>query len=297
MSAKVNKHETIRKDAFESSKFNPHQSKFGVFSQPGFLATAEDTYARPLPNHRDENGKVKLAPKNFIVTGPLKNTQGNCFSLPDYQCDLYQDPPRVYQIEKERASKMYKTNATAWKHSGCRKEKQVAYEYKPDPIAQTQNRKQPDGSVGTGPKGFFTSPAKRGASTPGITIGKMPEYVHDPYENYEDWLRNEKKRMIAKRISGQFVTTSHGSKCFTENKELFRTAGSGNGFKTYDYEGVKHPKPFTYTNPIGFTIDRYPDHLSNQVKEKASPKKIEIPWRHSGNLGSMPCNPKSKLVD
>ena len=108
------KHETIRKEAFESSKFNPTQSKHGLFSQPGFIATSEDTYARPLKNHRNpEDGKVMLGPKNFIVTGAMSKTQGNCFSIPHYECDQYQDPPRIYQIEKERASKMYKSNNSA----------------------------------------------------------------------------------------------------------------------------------------------------------------------------------------
>lgn len=290
------KHETNRKAAFESSKFNPHQSKFGLFSQPGFIATSEDTYARPLKNHRDKDGKVMLAPKNFIVTGPLSKTQGP-FSTPVYQCDLYQDPPRVYQIEKERAMLMYKSNGSAWKHSGVKKEKLVEYEYKADPIAPTPCHKEPDGSVKTGPKGFFAAPAKRGYSTPGITIGKVPEHINDPYENYEDWLRQEKKKMIAKRLCGQFVTTSFGKKCFTENKELYKTVGSGKGFKSYEYDGVKHPKPFMNTNPIGFTIDKYPDYLANQLVEKKSPKRIEIPWKHSGHLGSVPCRAMSKLID
>ena len=59
------------------------------------------------------------------------------------------------------------------------------------PHRTNKNHKQPDGSIKTGPKGFHST-CEEGDLHTGITIGKVPEYVHDPYENYEDWLKKER---------------------------------------------------------------------------------------------------------
>jgi Domain of unknown function (DUF4586) len=288
-----NKRETLRKEAFQQSKFDPLKSRFGVFSHPGYIATAEDTYAQPLKNRRGPDGKIILGPKNFMVS--MSKTQGSCFSIPEYQCDLYQDPPRIYQIEKERSAKMYKNNSSSWKHSGYNKDKFPPYEYMKDPIAQTKNHRESDGTVKTGPKGFFTSPAKRGSSTPGVTIGKMPEHIPDPYESYEDWIRNQQKTQKGKRKYGEFKTVDHGQRQFTHDKELYKSVAPGKGFKEYVYESARHDKPFMHTSPIGFTIGKYPDHLSNAVKEQTPTKKIELPWKHTGYLGSAPTRSVAKL--
>ena len=152
-----------------------------------------------------------------------------------------------------------------------------------------------DATVKTGPKGFFTSPAKRGAATPGITIGKLPEHIPDPYESYENWAKNERKKQQNKRKFGDFKTTAFGQQQFTPNKELYKSTEPGKGFKEYSYESAKHPKPFTYTNPIGFTINNYPDHFANVIVESPPSKKFEVPWRHTGNLGSRPTRSVTKI--
>lgn len=289
------KEEQLRKTAFEQSKFDPYKKKFGLFSQPGFLATTEDTYARPLENHRDEAGNVKLRNKNFQVSAAETNKNGGCFSKPEYQCDLYNDPPRVYQIEKDRASRMYQNNSTAWKYSGNFADKKHPYNYAADPIKCIESKRQPDCTVKTGPKGFFTTPAKRGASTPGITIGKLPEHIPDAYESYENWLKSEKLKQKNKRLYGDFRTTAYGQKNFTENKELYKSSGKGKPFRDYKYDGVNHDKPFMSTCPAGFTIGKYPNHFSNEVREVNPPQRIEKPWKHTGILGSVPSKSVAKI--
>lgn len=290
------KEEHLRKTTFEQSKFDPHKSKFGLFSQPGFLATTEDTYARPLENHRDDKGNVVLKNKNFQVSAAETNKNAGCFSNPVYQCDLYNDPPRVYQIEKERASKMYQQNTGAWKHSGNFADSKFPYNYVPDPIKGTESKRQPDCTVKTGPKGFFTAPAKRGASTPGITIGRLPEHIPDAYESYENWLKSEKIKQRNKRLYGDFRTTAYGQKNFTDNKELYKSNKSGKPFKEYKYPGVKHDQPFMSTCPVGFTIGKYPNHLSNEVREVNPQRKIEKPWKHTGILGTVPSKSVAKIA-
>lgn len=285
----------LRQTAFEQSKFDAYKSKFGLFSQPGYLATAEDTYARPLDNHRDDEGKVKLGKKNFMVSESSTKKNKGCFSLPDYQCDTYADPPRVYQIEKERATRMYQSNNAAWKHNGNFSDKKIPYPYASDPINEVQSKRLPDCTVKTGPKGFFTTPAKRGASTPGITIGKVPEHVPDAYESYENWLKAERIKQKEKRLYGDFRTTSFGKKNFTENKELYKANPKGRPFKDYVYPGAKHQHPFMSTCPTGFTIGKYPDHMSNAVRETPEQNKFEKPWKHTGVLGTVPSRSVAKI--
>ncbi|OMJ65162.1 hypothetical protein SteCoe_38994 [Stentor coeruleus] len=290
------KHEDIRKETFQQSKFDPMKSKFGVFSHPGFLATTEDTYARPLRNHRDSEGNVILGPKNFMVSTSKSNANGGCFSIPNYDCDLYEDPPRVYQIEKSRAERMYKANGSAWKHSGIHIDQQYPYNYAPDPIKSVKNHREPDYTVKTGPKSFFAAPAKKGYSTPGITIGKVPEHVSDPYESYENWLKSEKLKQKSKRLYGDFKSTSHGQKNFTDSRDLYKKGYDGKGWRKYDYDGANHQKPFMATCPIGFTIEKYPEHVTNTIREIPEGRKIDRPWKHTGILGSVPSRSVAKIL-
>ena len=285
----------LRQAIFNNSKFDAYKSKFGLFSHPGYIATSEDTYAREQKNHRDGNRNVKLGKKNFLISSSSTNKNKGCFSIPDYQCDTYTDPPRQYQIEKERATRMHQSNNSAWRHNGYYSDKKVPYPYTPDPITEIKSKRLPDCTVKTGPKGFFTSPAKRGACTPDITIGKLAKYVVDPYESYENWLKAEKVKQKEKRLYGDFRTTSFGKKNFTEDKEVFKGFDKGKTFKEFEYQGVKHLAPFMSTCPTGFTIGKYPEHLSYQVRDSPQLKKFEKPWKHTGGLGSVPTRSVAKM--
>jgi hypothetical protein len=49
------------------------------------------------------------------------------------------------------------------------------------------------------------------------------------------------------------------------------------------------------TCPVGFTVGKYPDHMSNAVKSPVEQKRFEKPWKHTGILGTVPSRSVAKI--
>lgn len=273
---------------FPETRFDPFKQQFGQFSIPGNLAVGDDFHAREKPSKKTADGKVITAPRNFLTKIPKQGqTNEALFSLPEYICDTYKDPTPIYIREKERAESMMQYHGKPWKSNGTYKEPLVGFEYQSIQADQKASKRDTDGKITLGPKGFFTSPPKKGAGaeTPGLSIGKYPEYISNPYDSHEDWLKEQRIKEKSLRYEAPFRPSSVQGRNFTDSKTLYdysktlTTTG-----KQTTYTGISHGKPFmpfSSTLP-GATIGKFPEHVTDPFPENERPLKKELaPWKSS----------------
>jgi len=273
------------------NSYSYYKGRFGLFSYQGCLASGEDTYSKPTPFRKSQDGRVPTGPKNFYAGRPKTNA-ASCFSSPLFNAigDTYADPERPQKSYKEKADKVKTMHQRAWKGGGTSRS-QSLYKHIPEGPPEPKSTRNFDGSVITGPKGFFTKPAKKGSnSTNGISFG---EYAHieDPYERKSEFLREQAKKQREKIIGNSFRTMSHGNSNFVRDKKLFSTEGiSAAKNKFIEFQGIEHQRPFIsncFPKSRG-SFSNYP-HVADPGKERPKTSaKQTLPWKATSNSYSLP---------
>ena len=158
--------EMSREKFFEESRFDAEKPRLGLFSVPGTLAISDNTIGQHHIPEREEDGRVKLGPTNFITSGP-KSGKGNevYFNRAKFASigNKYADPAKPaikYQNEKDaRAQAMHEK---PFRSTGRLKHSYMPYEYMSDNVPVKINRRIAPGEVRTDPKKIYTTPAKYG---------------------------------------------------------------------------------------------------------------------------------------
>lgn len=300
--------ETLKKN-FEENRFDPYKQRFGLFSYPGTLAISDDSLGRSKIPQRDADGKVLTAPKNFFThTGKTGRINDGYFSPPVFATvgDPFQDNLAInHTRNKERAKRMIETHEVAFKPGGARKEAMALFPHESDYVAQTKNSRDPKtGEVKIGPRGFMTSPGKRGEAntTPGVLIGGYPPHEADPYERKAQLHREERMRQNAKIQTQPFRTMSHGNREFADIPKTFGLDVELPPKKERAQTvGLSHERPFLPSNPAKLSIaDRtlapFPDYMSSQVRDNPKARTAyEHFWRHTYNEKTRP-NPSVTVM-
>ena len=283
--------ELSRRKFFEESKFVADNQKYGLFSFPGTLAVSKNPYYQSKKSRKNADGTVELLPHN-IVSGSCKTgkSPGDYFSYPEYKSDKYTGKAPSYSTEKERADKMKKNHDTNWKPPGQSPEKLSLFEHKPSDTFKPIQRKQADGSVRLEPRNFYTSPPKKGSFTPGITFGKYPEHMPEPYQ-----VKNSKSK--ADNIKGKiaahdsaFKSTDFGNRYFSPDSEVY-----GGEFRqktqkrAVSQSWVQHDLPFKPCRLKSEAFNPYPEYIPSPVPpmRRKIPSERE-PWKTSVSARSTP---------
>jgi hypothetical protein len=243
-----------------------HKQRFGLFSYKahhGFGARDDTTKL----NHRDDNGKVKTAPKNFMGGRPKSaNVRLDAFTRTGYlsQNDEYINPSQTMKYrESSGANKIHKQ---AFKPSAdVPSRTRAPYEFVSDPIEPTQ--------AGNIPKNFVTTGLKSGYGN--TTYGHLfsqPKYHIDPFDHPQEVDTKERRDHVGKIRSGPFYNTFKKRDHFTVNYRLYRNPpGMSSRPKTsYPTASVR---PFLRSDlPRGGynrTINRFPEYTEQPPEEPA----------------------------
>ena len=148
---------------------------------------------------KDEDGKVKLGPRNF-TTKPVK--KGKIDSVyfskpPSYICreDLYHNPVE-HQLRHEVKDGHIKAGQdVAFKPAKtvANKYHTASYAHLTDRVEVQKNYKDEDGHVKIGPINFRTNPPKKGRVGLQTTFGGILPHVPDDFENPMKIAREELK--------------------------------------------------------------------------------------------------------
>jgi hypothetical protein len=271
-----------RKVFFEESKFDSKNQKYGLFSYPGTLAVSSRPYFTSTKSRKNADGLVETAPRNFLTNNSKRGkTPDVFFSHPEYKPEKYTSQKHTFKSDKERADAMKKKHDEIWKPSGTVKEEMSLFEHQASEVFVKINRRDKDGAVMTDPRNFYTSPAKKGANTPGVLLGGYPEHMPEPYE------RKEKAKGPKIKIASHdapFKNMDKGGATFNKDESVY----GGDNIKarppkrSVSVNAVKHDLPFKSTSVSRDYIGRYPEHMPNPqpVLKRKTPSEQE-PWRAS----------------
>jgi len=260
-----------------------NKPRYGLFSYTanhGFGVRDE----APTNNKRDETGRVKTAPKNFMGGRP-QSVHGalDAFTRTGYLSmnDDYMDPTNASKLYRGNKSAHQKVHNQAFKPSGNgTKQIKAPYEYVSDPLEATR--------TAVSPKNFMISKAKKGYGN--TTVGHLfsqNEYAVDPYENAKLMSSLERKEHWDKIGNGPFFTTFNKRDHFTSNVRLYRDPP---GYaKPLKRSTTANPnvKPFLRSDipkkGYNCTINKFPKYVEETEQEKApvQDKSIAGPWRYN----------------
>lgn len=158
------------------------------------------------------------------------------------------------------------------------------------PLASCANRTY-------GPRGFFTSPLKRGIG-PGTLIQKQ-NYGHmvDEYDRKKDLDREERRRRKTFELGRPFSNVVKGKRTFGNDHDEYGEDRLNIPEKKLQnqYNGLNHPQPFKYSNEsrwIGKTINKHPDYQEEGIDidpaDRVKNKKPVLPWRPTYNRVTEP---------
>lgn len=294
MKTKEKELEESRKKIFEESKFIANNQKYGLFSFPGTLAIAKSPYFNETKSHKGKDGTVQLGPAN-ILTRATRTGNSPCdyFSPPLFSSDKYTSNVSFFASEKERTKGMLKNHDTKWKPPGKPIENLSLYEHKPSETLKTIKRKQLDGSVLTDPRNFYTSPGKKGSTTPGITFGKYPEYMSDPYD------LKKPKKIVNSIHDSPFKSTDFGSRYFTKDLELYNNESliKKPQKKSVSHSWAPHDLPFRPSGKVSYAFNKPVEYIPSPPmlkKRVKNPDCEKEPWRCPISARSSPTPSISK---
>lgn len=236
-----------------------HAQRYGLFSYKphhGFGARDDTT----KPNYRDDNGKVKTGPKNFMGGRPRSaNVALDSFTRTGYlsQNDEYIDPSTTMKYRE--SSKTNKVHSKPFKPSADVPNRiQAPYEFKSDPIEPTK--------AGNVPKNFVTSRPKSGyGNTTSGHLFSSYRYCTDPFEFADAKDRKERADHAGKIMSGPFSTTFKKRDHFTPNYRVYRDPLGMSGYKRVANPEGGYYGPFLRGNlpKPGYnrTINRFPEYV------------------------------------
>lgn len=282
-----------RKKFFEDSKFDPKNQKYGLFSFPGTLAVSNRAYFQETKAKKNSDGTVKVGPRNFLASHVKRGkTPDAYFSYPEYVADKYTPLVEPFKSDKERADQMRKKHDNSWRPGGKVSESYIIYPHEASDVFKTIKRKQADGSVRLEPRNFYTSPPKKGNNTPGVTIGKYPEHIPDPYERKEKLMRGKSQKGNGVIHDEAFKGTDHGNGTFWKDIDVYGIDSKvlvSKPKRSSSQKGAHHDLPFRPPNPTKGEIGKYPEYMPNpmHVPKRKAPAEQE-PWRASTQQRTCP---------
>jgi len=272
----------------ETNAWN-NKPRFGLFSygaNHGF-GSRDNTNG---PNRRDENGRVKTGPKNFMGGRPRSaNVRLDSFTQTGYlsQNNEYVDPTSVMKYRDNNSSKTKKVHNQPFKPSADLPSKlRASYEYVSDPL-------QPN-KIGTVPKNFVTTGLKKGYGN--TTYGHLfsqPRHETDPFDNPKALDSMERMEHANKIRSGPFFTTSSKRDHFTSNIRLYRDPPGMSAGQSKKAVSMTTLKPFLRTDlprkGYDCTINKFPEYVEQPPQDlPLGPSPKEGKWRSTYKEVSMP---------
>lgn len=148
-----------------------------------------------------------------------------------------------------------------------------------------------------GPRGFFTSPNKKGIG-PGTLLQKH-NYGHmiDEYDRKRDLDREERRLRKTHELGRPFTNVVKGRKTFGNDYDEYGEDRLDIKSKKppKPYDGLKHPGPWKYTNEsrhIRRTINEHPEYAEEKLdvdpSDRLKNKRDTLPWRPTYNRRSKP---------
>lgn len=271
-----------RSAIFAASLDASHEPKWGYFGYTGPLAIGDNSLARRAVRKPKEEAEEEL-PNRGVMTNPPKKgaTPDVYFSFEPPLCigDMYVDP--MLRTRKEKCKPvdpemMFKPPGKV-KYSTNK----LGYEYVPhqnnirDPQAMHDKYKDY-----TGPKNFYTSPAKKGGGgvlTPHVLFGdgeerKLYEFMGDDYDAPRKLRVAELEAHRAKLQEQHFKSMSIGGKCFGGDMETYHNdqpCGIPREEKPEDLKPYPHESPFKPSAPpkkgINACLTPFPEHLPDPI--------------------------------
>eukprot|EP00344_Euplotes_crassus_P003827 CAMPEP_0197010962 /NCGR_PEP_ID=MMETSP1380-20130617/56547_1 /TAXON_ID=5936 /ORGANISM="Euplotes crassus, Strain CT5" /LENGTH=263 /DNA_ID=CAMNT_0042433275 /DNA_START=192 /DNA_END=983 /DNA_ORIENTATION=- len=235
--------------------------------------------------------------KNFGTAKMQKGgLDGALFSTPGYNCigDPYEDPGK-FKLRSESATSRKNLHNNEFRTGGRVKHKDGSdYLNTPD-----LTRRNVSANRTWGPRGFFTSPNKKGIA-PGSLLQRNP-YPHmaDEYDRKKDMMRDELMRQRALDLANGFKNVVKGKDTFGSNKDEYGEDKLNIQDKRLakKYGGVKHPQPWKYNNESRFakkTINEVPAYIDEKKNdgpiEAVVRKQNEMPWYYTYNRRSEPAD-------
>jgi hypothetical protein len=287
--------EKMREAAFKDSKFDPKNQRYGLFSYTGTLAISNKPYFSQSISHRDADGLVKTAPKNFF-TSPVKKgkTSDVYFSPPKYSSDNYIETAKPYLKDKQNADGMRKNHQVAWRPGGLKHEPYSLYENLRTEEEKKVFKKGPDGQIVLEPRNFLTSPMKKGNPncTPGLLISKEPEYVPDAYDRKKELDFADHVKHRSKMQPEQFKGNDPGGRFFSKNEQLFggdfsnRKEKSVGGSRSADKVAVPF---YSLVARTGECFEKYPEYKpDDRVAAKKDPPIDKPSWKSTTQIRTIP---------
>lgn len=257
-----------------------------MFSFPNGLDTNFDIQKPPhlleeTTNFRSFNPKKK----NFSTTKMKKGSLDQAlFSSPGYNSigDPYVDPRRL-KLRSESLDMRKNTHGKEFRPGG-----RVKTRFNSE-FLNTPNDTPLGGSNRThGPRGFFTSPGKHGIG-PG-TLLQRNNYDHmiDEYDRKRELDREERRMRRTQDMGKPFSNVVKGKNTFGSNYDEYGEDNLNIQDKKpkFGYEGLKHGKPFLYSNEsrwIGKTINAKPGYQEEGIDvdpaDRIKQKRDVLPWR------------------
>jgi hypothetical protein len=184
------KKETLRTQFFQESFQLGQKPRHGMFSVPISNAIGDNTYFKPKPARKGEDGAVITDPRNFTTKKVRKgHTDDVLFSKPSYVAvgDPFKPPQAV---------PMRTTKKDGFKEAGhemnfkpaktVQRKVKADFEHKTDFVEVKKKIKNEDGSVPTEPRNFLTNPPKKGEVGKGTTFSGVIEHIPDPFNRRKE---------------------------------------------------------------------------------------------------------------
>lgn len=260
-----------------------NKPRYGLFSYTanhgfGFRDDPSST------NKRDETGRVKTAPKNFMGGRPgSAHVALDAFTRTGYlsQNDEYMDPNTNAQLYRGGSTRARQVAPQAFRPSGNgTKQIKAPYEYISDPMEATR--------TAVSPKNFMTTKPKKGyGSTTYGHLFSQNGYAIDPYENAKIMDSLERKQHAGKIKDGAFYTTFKKRDHFTPNLRLYRDPpGSVRAVNRCATADAKF-RPFLRSDlpkkGYNCTINKFPEYYEETEQDKPAgvDKSLAGPWRYN----------------
>jgi len=284
MSFSIEKTNAIKEQLQKEADVWHNRPRYGLFSYTanhGIGARDEPT----INNKRDETGRVKTAPKNFMGGRPQSVQAGlDSFTRSGFLSmnDDYMDPTNTAQLYRgSNSTKAKQVHNQAFRPSGNgSKQVKAPYEYIADPMEPTK--------AGVSPKNFMTINPKKGyGNTTAGHLFSQNEYQLDPFENAKIKDSLERKQHWSKIGNGPFYTTFQKRDHFTSNIRVYRDPpGYARPLKRSNTTTTKF-RPFLNTDipkkGYNCTINKFPQYIEEMEQDKlpAQDKSIGGPWRYN----------------
>lgn len=286
---KETKGQSTRDELMQASRFDPYLPRYGLFSFTGTLAIGDDSIGKRTKPKRDPDGKVTTAPRNFYTKQVKKGkTNDVYFSTPSFHTvgDRYIDPHLILSRTKPAPTT---EDVPPFKPGGPVEQHYSLYPHASAEVVVKQAKKDEDGRVIVGPRGFVVSPPRKGqaGATPNLTFSSFPA-MNDPYDRKKQLDKEDRIRQKALiRGDKPFRSNSPGDRDFTSSAEAFGHVAQplhSTMRVTRSAVFAEHDHPFKPPNPpksgiASMTIGKYPEHKPDPEPKAPSPPHFENPWR------------------